>query len=259
MMTVSSAVSTHPGLKREGNEDAYCLRPDLGLYVVADGMGGHTAGEVASRLAVEVIEQVVQSTASADATSTWPLAYDAALSIEGNRLSMAFHLANRRLSSAVAENDSLRGMATTASSILLGRSQASLAHVGDSRVYLWRADVLQQLTTDHSWVGEQVRAGVLSDADARRHPWRNVVTRALTGGEDPVVDVTVRALEPGDRVLICSDGLSSVAPLDEITRIMGRPDPLQQICDALIDAANEAGGPDNITAVVLHIERVDVA
>jgi protein phosphatase len=145
-------------------------------------------------------------------------------------------------------------MATTASAVLLSKDGASVAHVGDSRVYLWRAGVLQQLTNDHSWVGEQVRAGVLSDADARRHPWRNVVTRALTGGDDPEVDVSEVSLEAGDRLLLCSDGLSSVAASDQIQEILGRRDQLARICEALIAAANDAGGPDNITAVVLHVD-----
>jgi protein phosphatase len=254
MFKVSSAVATHPGLKREGNEDTFCVRPDLGLYVVADGMGGHAAGEVASQMAVASIEKVIESTQHTDAASTWPLAYDIDLSLNGNRLNIAFLLANRHLGAAVAEDDNLRGLGTTSSAILISGSGASIAHVGDSRAYLWRAGELRQLTKDHSWVGEQVRAGVLSDADARRHPWRNVVTRALTGGDDPEVDITELPLEAGDRLLICSDGLSSVAAPDRLVQIMDRPAPLEDVTAALIAAANEAGGPDNITAVVIQID-----
>ena len=251
---MTSAVATHPGLRRPGNEDAFCQRPDLGLYLVADGMGGHAAGEVASRLAVDTIEAFINDTRDADANQTWPFPYDTALTLDGNRLKAAFRLANRKIAAAMAGDDSLRGMATTAAAVLIGKKMPIVAHVGDSRVYLWRGGTLQQLTQDHSWVGEQVRAGMLSDADARRHPWRNVVTRALAGGEDPEVEVSEAALEPGDRVLVCSDGLSAVVPPDRLEAIFAERKSLEQTCQALIDAANDAGGPDNITAVVLNVD-----
>ena len=221
MMTVSSAVASHPGLRREDNEDAYCVRPDLGLFMVADGMGGHAAGEVASQLAVEVIEAFINDTRDADVNTTWPFPYDPALSLDGNRLKAAFRLANRRLAAAMEGDETLRGMATTAAAVLLGKGTPVVAHVGDSRVYLWRDGPLHQITQDHSWVSEQVRAGVLTETDARRHPWRNVVTRALSGGDDPEVDVAEIDVKAGDRLLICSDGLSGVVPperLDEHRR-----------------------------------------
>ena len=254
MPQVTSAVATHPGLRRPGNEDAFCERPDLGLYLVADGMGGHAAGEVASRLAVDTIEAFINDTRDADPNRTWPFPYDTTLTLDGNRLRAAFRLANRKIAAAMAGDDSLRGMATTAAAVLIGKKTPIVAHVGDSRVYLWRNGNLQQLTQDHSWVGEQVRAGMLSDADARRHPWRNVVTRALAGGEDPEVEVSETALEPGDRVLVCSDGLSAVVPPDRLEAIFAQQESLEQTCQALIDAANDAGGPDNITAVVLNVD-----
>jgi protein phosphatase len=131
-----------------------------------------------------------------------------------------------------------------------------VAHVGDSRIYLWRDGKLRQLTEDHSWVSEQVRAGVLSEIDARRHPWRNVVTRALAGGEDPEVDVALLELRKGDRLLLCSDGLSGVVAPDKLAEIMGQPGDLPATCTALVAAANAAGGPDNITVAIL---KVDVA
>jgi len=138
-------------------------------------------------------------------------------------------------------------MATTAAAVLMTKERPSVAHVGDSRVYLWRDGRLSQITEDHSWVGEQVRAGVLSDADARRHPWRNVVTRALSGGEDPEVDVTEVSPKPAERYLLCSDGLFGVVPDAQIAEILGEQIPLDAICQRLVSAANEAGGPDNIT------------
>jgi len=254
MAQVTSAVCTHPGLRRSGNEDAFCARTDLGLYLVADGMGGHAAGEVASKLAVDVIEAFIAETRDADLNRTWPFPYDTTLSHEGNRLKAAFRLANRRLATAMADNDALRGMATTAAALLIGKKKPSVAHVGDSRVYVWRTGTLHQITQDHSWVGEQVRAGMLSDADARRHPWRNVVTRALAGGDDPDVEVNDVAFEPGDRILLCSDGLSAVVPQEQMEAIFAKGQSLNETCQALIDAANDAGGPDNITAVVLNVD-----
>ena len=255
-MRISSSVASDPGLRRESNEDAYCARADLGLFIVADGMGGHAAGEVASRLAVEVIEAFIKDTRDADVNRTWPFPYDTALTLDGNRLKAAFRLANRRLASAMDADDPLRGMATTAAAVLISNGSPVVAHVGDSRVYRFRAGKLEQMTEDHSWVGEQVRAGVLSDADARRHPWRNVVTRALSGGDDPHVDVHELEVKAGDRLLICSDGLSGVVPFEKLQTIVSSTSGLDETCQALIAAANEAGGPDNITVAML---KVDVA
>jgi protein phosphatase len=256
MTTFSSAVASDPGLRRELNEDAYCTREDLGLYLVADGMGGHAAGEVASHLAAEVIEKFINETRAADPNTTWPFPYDPALSFDGNRLLAAFRLANRRIATAMQTNDALRGMATTAAVVLAAKGKPLVAHVGDSRVYLFRDGQLKQLTQDHSWVGEQIRAGVLSDADARRHPWRNVVTRALSGGDDPQVDIAELDLRKGDRLLLCSDGLSGVITLEDIEVILKKHDDLPRACAALVEAANAAGGPDNITVALL---KVDVA
>src|SRR6188472_115440 len=217
------AVSSDPGLRRTSNEDSYSTRPDVGLFVVADGMGGHVAGEVASRVAVEAIEAFIQETAGADRNRTWPFPFDPSISLEANRLRAAFRLANRKIASAIADSQDLRGMATTASAVLLGPHGASVAHVGDSRVYVLRAGKLEQITHDHSWVEEQVRAGTLTPTAARQHPWRNVVTRALSGGEDPEVDVTEVTPVPGERYLLCSDGLFSVVPDDQIAALLGTP------------------------------------
>ena len=249
------AVSTDPGLRRTSNEDSYSTRPDVGLFVVADGMGGHVAGEVASRVAVEAIEAFIEETAGADKNRTWPFPFDPSLSLEANRLKAAFRLANRRIASAIADSQDLRGMATTASAVLMGKESASVGHVGDSRVYVLREGRLAQITHDHSWVEEQVRAGTLTPSAARQHPWRNVVTRALSGGEDPEVDVTEVTPELGERYLLCSDGLFGVVADDRIAEILGQSGvPLEAICRGLVDAANKAGGPDNITALVLEID-----
>ena len=146
-------------------------------------------------------------------------------------------------------------MATTASAILVGKDQACVAHIGDSRVYVLQGSELHQITDDHSWVEEQVRAGMLTPAAARQHPWRNVVTRALSGAEDPEIDVVQMKPAPGDRYLLCSDGLFGVVGDDQIAEILSdRKSSLETLCARLIEAANEAGGPDNITALIIQID-----
>jgi protein phosphatase len=224
--------------------------------VVADGMGGHVAGEVASRIAVEAIEAFIEETAGADKNRTWPFPFEPSLSLDANRLKAAFRLANRRIASAIHDSHDLRGMATTASAILLGADgRACVGHVGDSRVYVLDASGLRQITHDHSWVEEQVRAGTLSASAARQHPWRNVVTRALSGGDDPEIDVTEVTPVPGERYLLCSDGLFTVVTDERIAEILGdRTATLSAICQRMVDTANEAGGPDNITTLVLQID-----
>jgi protein phosphatase len=259
-MKLSWAVRTDPGLRRSSNEDFYCTRPDLGLFVVADGMGGHVAGEVASRLAVETIQTFIAETAGADKNRTWPFPFEPAVSLEGNRLKAAFRLANRKLANEMADKADLRGMATTASAVLTGRTSACLAHVGDSRIYAMRNGSLEQLTHDHSWVEEQVRAGTMTEAAARQHPWRNVVTRALSGGTDPDIDTVEIAPETGERFLLCSDGLSGVVSREALEAALGdRSLTLDQICERLVAAANEGGGPDNVTALVIEIAPGDAA
>jgi len=252
-MTLKWAVRTDPGLRRTSNEDSYCTRPELGLYVVADGMGGHVAGEVASRVAVETIQTFIAETAGADKNRTWPFPFEPSISLEGNRLKAAFRLANRQIANAMADSADLRGMATTASAVLAGKNGACVAHVGDSRVYALRDGALRQITDDHSWVEEQVRAGTMTASAARQHPWRNVVTRALSGGSDPEIDTVELTPSIGERFLLCSDGLSGVVAHETIARIMADGDGLDAICERLIAAANDGGGPDNITVLVLEV------
>jgi serine/threonine protein phosphatase PrpC len=263
MAEVSSAAVTHTGLRRESNEDAFRERSDLGLYVVADGMGGHEAGEVASGLTVQTIESFINDTRDADLNQTWPFPYETSKSLEANRLVAAFRLANRRVASGIAAEPALKGMATTAAAVLIGRDgHAHVAHVGDSRVYLLRDNRLQQLTHDHSWVGEQVRAGLLTDDDAQRHPWRNVVTRAISGADDPEVETSEVTTQSGDLLMICSDGLSSVVSLEDIENLLtselrdhGTSGPrLRLAAEALIEAANKGGGPDNITVILVQVQ-----
>lgn len=252
-MHASWAARTDPGLRRSQNEDSYCARPELGLFVVADGMGGHAAGEVASRLAVDAIASVVETTVELGPQDTWPIPFDTSVGRDGNRLRAGFDLANRRIAERMAQAANLRGMATTAVALLLTETASALAHVGDSRAYLYREAALTRLTRDHSWVEEQVQAGMLSEGAAREHPWRNIVTRALAGGDAVDVEITEPALTGGDRVLLCSDGLSSVLTDDAIRDVLSQND-RDAVCHELVRLVNERGGPDNVTTLVLDID-----
>jgi protein phosphatase len=256
-MRVTWAAASDPGTRRLVNEDSYAARPDLGLFMVADGMGGHAAGEVASRLAVEAIEAYVTEVRSRQAASEKPASpfdTDSGRESAASILTGAFRIANRRIAEAVDHEAALKGMATTASALLLDETTPSvIAHVGDSRIYLLRDGRLARITQDHSWVEEQVRAGVLDALAARQHPWRSVVTRAINGGEDPRVDVITLPLVRGDRILLCSDGLPVVVNDERIASIVAESADPEEICRRLVAAANEEGGPDNITILAIEI------
>ena len=255
-MRVSSASATDTGLRRSINEDSVSVREDLGLFVVADGMGGHAAGEVASRVAVEGIVAFVEATQTMTPDQTWPIPFDPKQSMNANRLRAAVRMGNRQLASEIASSSELRGMATTAVAVLIDDGTGTLAHVGDSRAYRLRDGQLDRLTRDHSWVEAQIRIGALSEQAARQHPWRNIVTRALSGSEDLKVDVREVALEPGDRLLLCTDGVFTVLDDDQISEVLRRETDLDQLCHALIQGANDGGGPDNVTAVVLEVDAI---
>ena len=255
-MRLRSAVRTDIGRHRLTNEDSFCARDDLGLFVVADGMGGHAAGEIASRVAVEAVERLVAvtDTVGVDDEGQYPL--DRTLGRNANRLNASFVAANQSIASQIDKNPVLQGMGTTAVAVLGRDSPVALAHIGDSRAYLCRDANLTRLTRDHSWVEEQVRAGKLSVEDAREHPGRNIVTRALTGGTNLDVEVSEVKLNTGDRVLLCSDGLTSVCSDSEIKDVLNSGLVLDAICDRLVFHANDQGGPDNITVVVFEIDAV---
>ena len=251
-MRLTCAALTDPGRRRENNEDGFCVREDLGLFLVADGMGGHVGGEIASRLVVEEVERFIAATAFSGGAAGEPAAQDAFDGAD-RRLNSALIEANRKLAERIAADASLNGMATTAVVLLAAGESAALAHVGDSRAYRYRSKRLVRLTCDHSWVEEQVLAGVLTPDAARRHPWRHVVTRAITGTTDVDVEVADLSLEPGDRVLLCSDGLSSVVHDDGIAAVLHEGCPPAEVCAELVRRANAAGGPDNVTVVLVDV------
>jgi protein phosphatase len=249
---------TDVGRKRKHNEDAYLLDAERGLFVVADGMGGHAAGEVASRLTVESIQEFIAGTED-DHDNTWPFGYNNRYSVDGNRLSTAVERANEKVMRAVVNRPELKGMGTTVVAALFDEKRATLVHVGDSRAYLLREAELRRLTDDHSWVQEQVNAGILSEEEAKSHPLKNVVTRALGGGTHVAVDLIEIPVGAGDRFLLCSDGLTGMVSDDEITRALASPRTLEQIVRSLIDLANERGGLDNITAIMVEVKSGDAS
>jgi protein phosphatase len=242
---------TDTGRKRKGNEDSFIANDQEGLFVVADGMGGHAAGEVASRLAVESIEEFVRMTGH-DREITWPFEIDESMPLDANRLKIAIRLANRRVIKLPEERHEYQGMATTVVSVLFSGDRVYVGSVGDSRAYRLRDGQLKQLTTDHSWVNEQVVSGLISQAQARNHPLRNVVTRAIGSRWDLQVDIIHETIQEGDLYLLCSDGLSTMVEDADIEHILADGGTVPEVCERLVQRANEAGGEDNITVVVIR-------
>lgn len=243
------------GRRRRTNEDSLFAHAGLKLFVVADGMGGHAAGEVASKLAVEAIHEFVAHMES-DEDPTWPYGFDEALGSRGNLLRTAVLHANRKVIDATREKKEYRGMATTVVAVLMEGDTACVAHAGDSRAYLLRDGRLACLTADHSWVGERVSSGLLTAAEARTHPLRSMVTRALGGRAELEVDLLRHPLRPGDLMLLCSDGLTGMLGEDEIRRVIeAAGEDLERAARDLVAAANERGGDDNVTVLLLRCEE----
>ena len=227
---------TDQGLVRELNEDTFGYKG--GLFVVADGMGGHCAGEVASAIAVETVLALdLGTTASNIATD----------------LSQAVIKANQAILLKAEENPEFLGMGTTIVILQLQEKQAYFTHVGDSRIYHLTAGNLAQLTIDHSLVAELVKNGGLSKAEASSHPQRNVLTRALGTKDELELEVNSVAIKPGDKFLLCSDGLTSTVNEKVIAELLAAATDPQEIAAELVTAANQSGGNDNITAIVIEI------
>ncbi len=317
MLRVRACGLSDVGLTRVHNEDYFEIDPRHRLYVVADGMGGHSAGEVAAQIAVKAIHDFIEksvdrdatrslrnlqsmvsagaggggraaasssapepaaappagppvSTASAASTSstsstsstaameTPPVeASEERLARHSRLLEMAVRRAHDNVLTAISKDGSLHGMGTTVVSLLLAGPTAAVAHVGDSRAYRLRDGRLDQLTQDHTWVHEQVVAGLLSNEQARSHPLKNVVTRALGGESEVVVDVRELQVEPGDLFLLCSDGLTGMLSDADIRDRLGSGRSLHEICRSLVNEANARGGLDNVTVVLLAVEDGD--
>ncbi len=214
-MRISSRGLTDTGRTRRHNEDCFAIDEEMSLYVVADGMGGHTHGEVASKISVESICQFF-----AEGCAESRFSPDDRLRPHSNALKAAVGVAQQRVLEAIEGDQSLDGMGTTVVGLCIRDDVGAVVHVGDSRMYCLRSGELELLTRDHTWVNEQVMAGWLSEEQARYHPMRNVVTRALGGEEKVVVDVTELPIEVGDLFLLCSDGLTSMLRDSEIRSLI---------------------------------------
>lgn len=248
-MAIRAAGMTDVGCVRKHNEDSFLAAPELGLYVVADGLGGHAAGEVASRIVVERVAQFVGETTEKD--RTWPLEYDTNLSFDGNRLKVALLLSDQAIADDIRRNPERETMGSTVVACLMNGGKATLAHVGDSRAYLLSTNGIRQVTRDHSWVAEQVANGILTPSEARIHPFRNVITQALGNGGDLEIEIQELELGKSDRLLLCSDGLSGMVGDAQIWDIVNRSPDFQTAVESLISAARNNGGEDNITAVLV--------
>jgi serine/threonine protein phosphatase PrpC len=233
---IEAGVATHVGQVRSGNEDAYLLEPPL--YAVADGMGGHRGGEVASQLALTTIAESFRKGAVPFAEQV--------------------QAANRAVFERSGADRAVAGMGTTLTAAVIQGDLAHLVHVGDSRAYLLRAGSLRQLTDDHTLVNRMVKAGEITPAEAEVHPHRNVLVRALGTEPDVPLDEQDVGLLDGDRLLLCSDGLTGMITEEQIQAILGATEGApQEAADRLVTAANHAGGVDNITVVVLDVLPAD--
>lgn len=238
------------GVKRDHNEDAWSAPPaDLTskqietqglLYVVADGIGGHRAGDVASAMAVETIQERYYATLAPDVATN---------------LIAAIQEANEQIYHAAAVMPERHGMGTTVTAVVLRGSELTVVNVGDSRTYLIREGQARQVTTDHSWVEAQVQVGIITRAEANKHPQRNIITRSLGNKLKLQVDIFEEQVMAGDSVLLCSDGLSNLVSDPEIGEVVSRGQKAEQAVRELIALAKQRGAPDNVTTVLLNVKR----
>jgi serine/threonine protein phosphatase PrpC len=248
-MTEHHALSD-PGCVRASNQDRVLADGPLGLFVVADGMGGHSHGEMAAEIAISTIRYFLDS--SRDRFDvTWPFGYSFDLSIDANRMVTAIQLANRQVWHHAEKGPEFSGMGTTVASILVNEDRGTVANVGDSRVYIYRSGELTLLSTDDTWIANVVRAGG-QPVDAQNHPMRNVLMQAAGSQEHLEVHIKEIKLQSGDMVLLSSDGLHGVIGDAAIRSVLDSGGPVQDISARLVQCARAAGAPDNVSAVVLR-------
>lgn len=256
-MRAIAAGASDVGLQREHNEDSYVVLKEYDLFVVADGMGGHRAGDVASKLATETISEFFKSTANDDVT--WPFHFDTNLSEEENRLLTGIRVANRQIFERSSRSREYHGMGTTVVGAMFSprKGRMYIGHVGDSRCYRVRGGGIQQLTRDHSLINDYLLAMPDLTEEQRSELPKNVITRALGMQDQVVVDLQHDDPRPGDVYVLCSDGLSGMVTDEEILRIVADAADIREACSQLIARANEHGGEDNVTAVLIKIEDPD--
>ncbi len=251
-MNFIAAGLTDVGLQREHNEDSFCILPEHRLFIVADGMGGHSAGDVASKMATHAIATFFQTTASEDAT--WPFSFDPQLTVEENRLITSIQVANRKIFEASTKHREVQGMGTTVVGALFSkeRSRLYLAHVGDSRAYRIRGGTITQLTRDHSLLNDFLKSRPNMTQEQQDEVPKNVITRALGINGTVAVDMVSDEPEPGDVYLLCSDGLSGMVSDEELLRLVHEADgDMEKAAKDLVAQANANGGEDNITVVAV--------
>lgn len=238
-LEIIASGNTHKGMVRHHNEDAYGIYPDLSLYIVADGLGGHAGGEVASRIAVEAIKECI---ASIDNVS---------FKIRDSVIT-AINEANLKILSQAGKEKNLRGMGTTVAIVMKGDNTTIVAHVGDSRVYLVRGGVITRITKDHTIVEEYIRLGLLTTQDALYHPSKHMLSRAVGTSDDVDVDITELQFQAGDTLILCTDGLTNMVSDKEISDVILELSPFpEKITDKLIALATKNGGIDNITVITI--------
>ena len=248
-MRIEVAGNTHVGMKRNHNEDNFLILPDEHLCCVADGMGGHASGEIASRIAVDELAEFFRMT-SRDQDATWPFKMEKSRNYDENRLATGIKLANKSIFDKACSDAKYKGMGTTIVSVHFTPSSAYVAHVGDSRVYYFRQGMLRQVTEDHSLLNDYLKAKKLTPEEIENFPHKNVIVRALGMKEMVVVDVSRVEPQQGDIFLLCSDGLSGMVSDQHMQELLTRTSELETACTQLIDMANAAGGNDNVTCVL---------
>jgi len=254
-INIEAAGLTDPGQVRTNNEDNLYFDPDRGLFVVADGMGGHASGETASQMAVDIIKEQVEKGLD---TRRIPSIVEKPLHISerGYLLLNSVHMSNEIVYGASQSNIKNKGMGTTVTALLVDKDKFAVAQVGDSRLYLLRDGVLKQVSRDHSLVAEQVAKGLITEEQAEQSDIKNVLTRALGISDKIEVDIDEYKLKSGDRFLLCSDGLVRMVDNKTIEEKLKSDKTPKEICDELISLANEGGGKDNITLIVVKISKV---
>jgi len=254
-MRITSCGMTDVGVKRTNNEDNYLINDELNLFVVCDGMGGHVGGEFASAIAVNTVEEVLTSIElQPDGESFDPDEYDSPVELMREKLRYSIRLAGKRIFEKATEETEYKGMGTTCLALMVDNGNAFIAHVGDSRGYLVRGGRIEQITEDHSLVNERLRAGLITEDEAKNHKLKNIITRSLGFMDDVEIDLQVRAIRRGDLFVLCSDGLSNLVETGEIGEISLDHGP-QKASRTLIEMACERGGDDNITVVVVRIDE----
>jgi serine/threonine protein phosphatase PrpC len=251
-LRIQTGARTDVGRVRKNNEDYYQVEPTLNLFVLSDGMGGEAHGEVASTLAVQTVLTHCQQAENSRATPIFGEAQPD-VSEKTNRLASAIHLANRKVFESATANPAQKGMGATVVAAWLDGERLSLVHVGDSRAYLLRAGSLDQLTADHSLVAEKVRVGILTPQEADSSELQSVLTRAVGTSASVQVDADEQMLLVGDSLLLCSDGLTRMVTDPEIASTMLTSTSAQEAADRLVELANENGGADNVSVIVVRL------